>query len=67
MKRTDELKELRGKSPEALRRERALLSTRMREHSFKLSSNQVKDVREVRETRVRLARVNAVLAQMASA
>ncbi|TAK03300.1 hypothetical protein EPO34_04525 [Patescibacteria group bacterium] len=67
MKRTDELKELRGKSSEALVRERAILRTRLRDRAFKLSSNQVKDVREVRETRLRLSRVNAVLAEKASA
>ena len=61
------MKELRGKSPEALTRERLLLRTQLRDRAFKLSSNQVKDVREVRETRRRLSRVNAVFAEKASA
>ncbi|OGL67191.1 50S ribosomal protein L29 [Candidatus Uhrbacteria bacterium RIFCSPHIGHO2_01_FULL_63_20] len=67
MKRKDTLKELRAKSAEALVRERATLATHLRDLAFKLSSNQLKDVRKVREAKTRLARVNAVLAEKATA
>lgn len=63
MKRTDELKDLRRKSPDALAKERAELSAALRVLSFKRGSGQVKDVREIREVRARLARANTVIGQ----
>lgn len=63
MKRTDELKELRRKAADALAKERAELTARLRDLSFKRVSGQAKDVREIREVRARIARVNTLIGQ----
>lgn len=56
---------LRSKSDSALSKELEEVQIRLKELRFKLSSNQLKDVREIRELRRTIARINTILTQRA--
>lgn len=61
-----DVKSLRAKSPTVLIQEMEETQNRLRELRFKLSSNQLKDVREVRELKRGVARIKTLLAQLSS-
>ncbi len=61
-----DVKSLRAKSPTVLIQEMEEAQNRLRELRFKLSSNQLKDVREVRELKRGVARIKTLLAQLSS-
>ncbi|MBI4435049.1 50S ribosomal protein L29 [Candidatus Uhrbacteria bacterium] len=54
---------LRTKSREILAQDLKEAQARLKELRFKLSSNQLKDVRELRELKRGIARINTILAQ----
>lgn len=54
---------LRDQSQEALERELEQARTRLKQLRFKLSSNQLKHVREIREIKRTMARIRTLLAQ----
>lgn len=57
---------LRTKDTESLLRERQERQTRLKELRFKVSTNQLKDVREIRELKRQIARINTILAGTSS-
>lgn len=59
-------KSLRAKGAEAIRKQMGEAQTRLRELRFKVSTNQVKDVREIREIKRGIARMKTMLAQSVS-
>lgn len=59
-------KSLRAKSPSVLVAQMGEAQARLKELRFKLSSNQLKDVREVRELKRGVARIKTLLAQSSS-
>lgn len=58
-------KTLRAKNIEALTKELVETQTRLKELRFKVSTNQLKDVREIRELKRGIARINTILVQSA--
>jgi len=61
-----DVKSLRAKSPAVLVKEMEEAHARLKELRFKLSSNQLKDVREIRELKRGVARIKTILAQLSS-
>lgn len=56
-------KTLRAKNSEALIKEMREAQARLKELRFKVSTNQLKDVREIRELKRAIARIKTLLAQ----
>lgn len=59
-------KTLRAKKSEILVKEMGEAQARLKELRFKVSTNQLKDVREMRELKRGIARMKTILAQSAS-
>ena len=58
-----DVKSLRAKSAAILLKEIGEAQTRLKELRFKVSTNQLKDVREMRELKRGIARMKTILAQ----
>ena len=58
-----DLKTLRQKTPDALKKDLVDAHAHLKELSFKRSANQLTDVREIREVKKTVARINTLLSQ----
>lgn len=61
-----DIKTLRSKSVQGLKKELADATEHLKQLQFSLSSNQLKNVREVRKTRKFIAQIKTLLAQKAT-
>lgn len=59
-----DVKTLRQKTPDALKKDLADAHAHLKELAFKRSSNQLKNVREIREIKKLVARINTVLSHL---
>lgn len=61
-----DIKDLRSQSPVALKRTLAETERKLQELRFKISSNQLKDIRGVRVNRKRIAQIKTLLTEQKS-